>query len=131
MAEVMAEAMRSQGMPEELIDEITGNPFAPTMFVVSNERKLHGAASIMLPSTYAKLREMAGAESFYVIPSSIHEVLCIPASEAANGKDLEPMIGEVNATQLSPEEVLSDRLFYLDENGFRLAEEREAVEEAV
>ncbi len=130
MAEVMAEVMRSQGMPEEIIDQITCNPFGPQMYVVSNERKINGAAAIALPSTYAKLREKTGAESFYVIPSSIHEVICIPANETA-GNDIEPMIGEVNATQLSPEEVLSDRLFYLDENGFRLAEEREAVEEAV
>ena len=51
-------------------------------------------------------------EGFFVIPSSIHEVLVMP--KGFGGNDLESltaMVREVNATAVVPEEQLADVAF--------------------
>lgn len=56
----------------------------------------------------------------YVIPSSIHECLLIGkdhADETGCMTDGDEMIREVNRREVRPEEVLSDHLFFMDENG--------------
>ena len=49
---------------------------------------------------------------FYIIPSSVHEVLLIPSEHIFSKKELSTMIQEVNDTQLLPEEILSDHAYY-------------------
>ena len=53
-------------------------------------------------------------ENFYILPSSVHEILLLPDSGAEDARYLREMIREVNATQVEPEEVLSDNLYYFD-----------------
>lgn len=87
-----------------------GMPFR----VLSNADRTHGASCILYPGV---LEELAQKErcSFYVIPSSVHETLLLPDM---GGDDLAGMIKEtiadVNRTQIVPEEVLSDTLYYYD-----------------
>jgi len=85
----------------------------PPMYIVSNESRLNGAVSILLPSVHEKLREIIG-EDYMIIPSSIHECIAIPALDT---NDVTSMIGMVNSEQLLPEEVLSDHPYVFDQNG--------------
>ena len=52
--------------------------------------------------------------NFYVLPSSIHEVLIVPDNGNMQTKELENMVREVNASQVLPEDLLSDKVQYYD-----------------
>ena len=70
--------------------------------------------------------EEMGWSSFYIIPSSIHELILIPITEETNKENLKNMIVEVNATQISDEEVLSNNLyiFIKDTNEIRICDQK-------
>ena len=46
----------------------------------------------------------------YIIPSSIHETILLPML-GDDWEALSQMVKEVNATQLAPEEILSDHVY--------------------
>ncbi len=83
------------------------------MRILSNEQKNQGAACLLYEGVLEKLARIYG-KSFYVLPSSIHEVILLPDSGYESAQELRDMIHEVNSTQLSPEEILSDKLYYYD-----------------
>ena len=62
------------------------------------------------------LEKMAGecGQSFYILPSSVHEVIFLRDIGAGSESALRKMIMEINRTQVAPEEVLSDQLYYYD-----------------
>ena len=55
-------------------------------------------------------------EDFYILPSSIHEVIILPKSREIAKEELDAMIQDINHTQVDTEEVLSDHA-YLYERG--------------
>ena len=57
--------------------------------------------------------ERAGGD-FYILPSSIHEVLIVPDNGEMGLKDLEAMVKEVNATQVAPADKLTDSVYHYD-----------------
>ena len=63
-----------------------------------------------------------------MIPSSIHEILLVPDNGEVQAEGLKEMVQEVNATEVSPEEKLSDNVYHYDskEHIFELAEKFEA-----
>lgn len=93
---------------KELFSEVT--PSFP-MYVLSNIKRFHGAGVICYPEYLKELSERL-EQDLYVIPSSIHEVLIIPMSSDINLETLSDMVRQVNATQVAPEEVLSNHAYY-------------------
>lgn len=83
------------------------------MRILSNEQRIHGAASILYPGVLEKVAQEAGA-NLYILPSSVHEVILLPDKGEEDPEQLKSMVREVNRTQLEPEEVLSDSLYYFD-----------------
>ena len=61
---------------------------------------------------------------YYVLPSSIHECLILPA-EGFSGSQLRSMVREINETRLPPQEVLSDQVYFYDRHLRRLTVSRE------
>ncbi len=88
------------------------------MKVLTNEKRTQGAACMLYPELLAQL---AGKEerSFYIFPSSVHEVILMPDTGRGEAESFKQMIVEINDAQVAPEEVLSDSLYYYD-----LAEKR-------
>lgn len=107
MFEVLSELM-SDSFPQ---DEFC--PADNMMFVLTNESKLNGAAMLLCPETMDKIAEQVGS-SYYILPSSIHETLVVPFSDGMNVEDLKNMVHEVNSTQLSADEILSDSVYIYD-----------------
>ena len=107
MLEVLSELM-SDSLPQ---DEFC--PADNMMFVLTNESKLNGAAMLLCPETMDKIAEQVGS-SYYILPSSIHETLVVPFSDGMNVEDLKNMVHEVNSTQLSADEILSDSVYIYD-----------------
>lgn len=84
----------------------------PQMYIVTNDSKVYGAVSVMDKEVQEELSYNLGGD-FYILPSSVHEVLCIP-TEGAMVSDLASMVYEINRTQVQPEEVLSDSVYKYD-----------------
>ncbi len=84
----------------------------PGMYVLSNDSKAFGAAAILDTETMDTIRNDVG--DFYILPSSVHEVLIVPKREGMELSDLEAMVKEVNETQVAPNEVLSDHVYEYD-----------------
>lgn len=134
MSEVMAEMM---GMsPEEMA--MMGMPTDPAdeqMFVATVPDKIHGAGVLAYQDFMDQAAERVGG-SFYILPSSLHEVLLVPDNGQMNLQDLEAMVREVNATQVAPEDKLTDNVYHYDAEAkvFELGEkfvEREATKDSV
>ena len=94
----------------QLMLEMTGFEMPDVgIMVVSNKSSVCGASAIlgMLPKLKKKFDK-----GFFVIPSSIHEVLVVPNNDHVDGSmELTKMVKEVNATALSPAEILSDKAY--------------------
>ena len=88
-------------------------PVKIPMEVLSNSRRLHGAACILYPGVLEEIGQKTGSD-FFILPSSIHEVLLLPDTGREDSKGLKKVISEVNRTQVAPEEVLSDTLYRYD-----------------
>lgn len=81
------------------------------MFVLSNKEKCLGAAGILYPGQLEEIA-LALGEDFYILPSSIHEVIILPVSQSVSKEELNAMITEINDTQVEEEEVLSNHAYY-------------------
>ncbi len=79
--------------------------------VMSNQKGIYGAAAIFYPGILKRLAERKGT-SLFLIPSSIHEFIIIPDNGLYNPRDLKDMLREVNRTEVSLDETLSDNLYY-------------------
>lgn len=77
------------------------------MIVATNETKLNGAIAMKATEKLVEVADKYGKD-LAILPSSIHEILLIPIDENTNFLYLDAMVQEVNATQLQPEEVLSN-----------------------
>ncbi len=91
------------------------------MFVLTNTQKVHGAAQILNRNVMGRIISQIETKEFYILPSSIHEVLIIPSTPDMDVSMLESMVREVNQTQVSPEERLSDNVYVYTKNGIALA----------
>lgn len=122
--EGMAEVLAKQMGVEDL--EMLGFNIPPEqeqMFVASVEGNVHGAGVIAYQNFMDQAAERAGG-SFYILPSSIHEVLIIPDNGKFDTASLEQMVREVNATTVDITEQLTDSVYHYDAETkvFELAE---------
>lgn len=83
------------------------------VIVVTNTKGAHGASAILydgvLEHQYEQIRE-----NFFVLPSSLHEVLLVPESLQDDAKVLHDMVKGVNASVVKPEDILNDTILYYD-----------------
>lgn len=79
------------------------------MYVVSNGKRIFGAAGMLDPEALRDFAKKNGA--FYIIPSSVHEILFVPEYIGIDKEKLIEIVRDVNETQISFEEFLSDSLY--------------------
>ena len=100
-------------MADRLLDRIFDMRDSFPMYVVTNQKKLSGAACM----TYDGLLENFGKrlqKNFYILPSSVHEIILVPDENLEDAQRLQSMVREVNETQVSGEEVLTNSVYYYD-----------------
>ena len=83
------------------------------MYVLTNQQKLNGASCILYEHV---LREFALSieRNLYILPSSIHEVILVPAYPDISKRQLSKMVQEVNIQELEMDDILSDHAYYYD-----------------
>lgn len=80
------------------------------MYVATNGTHLNGASVFLYESLLSDFADRIGGD-FYIIPSSVHELIFLPGDLDMGAEDIREMVSEVNATCLMPEEVLSDNVY--------------------
>ena len=105
------------------------------MFCLTNKAKMNGASLLLQEDIRKQIGECLGSD-YFVIPSSIHEVLILPDNGIFQVPELNAMVKEVNETQVEREEQLSDKVQFCDgktavmENAERREARLEKVKEA-
>lgn len=104
--------LKEDGIPDDYFSEIKNTDSG--MYVVTNPTIQNGAVGMLMPQVMNQIKKEIG--DFYVLPSSIHEVIILPESIVRymtdDPKELESMVREVNSNQLAPEERLSNHVFF-------------------
>ena len=123
----MGEVLAAQMGVEDL--EMLGLNIPPEqeqMFVASVEGNVHGAGVLAYQNFMDQAADRVGG-SFFILPSSIHEVLIIPDNGKFDTASLENMVKEVNATTVDPSDQLTDSVYHYDADAkvFELAEKYE------
>lgn len=102
-----------------VIEELLGNECENVvfqediMFVLTNQLRNYGAACLLYDGVLQQIATELG-ENYYILPSSIHEMIVVPESKSPDRKQLLEMITEINETHVEPEEILSDNVYYYD-----------------
>lgn len=131
---MIREDMLSSGMSEEdadiMLDQMMKDN-SNEMTVVTNERTLNGAGVLFYPQMMEELSERMGGD-FFILPSSVHEMLVLPDNGLYDAQDLKEMVEDVNTTQVEPEDRLTNEAYHFDskEHIFEKAETFEARQAA-
>ena len=96
---------------DQMMDYIFGDRSQMPMYVLTNESGQYGAACILYPEILEEFSRKMEC-GLYILPSSVHEVILIMDKDIDNPDSLKEMVEDVNRTQLAPEEVLSDQVYY-------------------
>ena len=94
---------------EDMIDfEMENIP----MYAITNQERVFGAACLLYDKLLQEFAEDL-EDDLVILPSSTHEVIVLPANTGnSRGVDyLKGMVKEVNSTQVSPEEFLSNNIY--------------------
>lgn len=83
-------------------------------FVLTNAQGINGAACLLYGAVLPQLAQIFDSD-FYVVPSSIHEVLILPC-DTLGSVDLNQMVQEVNKSMLKKTEVLSAHIYRYDKD---------------
>lgn len=122
MRQTVEEILRPLSVkPENLLDGQEDEP-ADFMYVLSNPFRTFGAACMVYPEMLTMAGDILG-ENFYILPSSIHEVILVPESKSPEQKELDEMVAEINETQVAEEEILSNHAYFYDRKGKRLMQQ--------
>lgn len=81
------------------------------MFVLTNSSRLNGAGCILYKDLLRQFSEKMNSD-LYILPSSVHEVILIPAPNKDSILELSEMVKEVNATEVAEDELLSEHAYY-------------------
>ena len=128
LEEVTRQILIGGAPPENLLKkEIDFSNQEAMMLVLTNEKKNFGAAMMFEPKVMDKLSQ-SFPEGFYILPSSLHEVLILPDRGGISPKELGAMVREVNQSQVEKMEQLSDRVYRYDKEKQKIVEVPESIE---
>ena len=123
MSEVMAEML---GVEQAEMMGLVPSPDEP-IYVATVPDKTQGASVLAYQDFMDQAAEKLGGD-FFILPSSIHEVLLVKDDGQFDRAALDVMVREVNATQVAPKDKLTDNVYHYDskEKIFELAATYEA-----
>lgn len=115
MNDVMKEIFMADGMPMEAVEMILGEvPADRMMYVISNDRGINGAISMLYEDQLHTLAEQLGTD-LYILPSSIHETIAVSV-DMGDPEALAQMVSEINMDQVSLQERLSNQVYHYDKD---------------
>lgn len=112
MSDIIREQAHLAGVSDEEIDMMLACDILP-MTILSTKNHIDGAIALMYAQR-SELFEMIGTDSFYVLPSSRHEVILIPKTEDDIVDDLRYMVSSTNCEAVSRIDFLSNSVYRYD-----------------
>ncbi|MBR5115875.1 MAG: hypothetical protein IK096_02300 [Lachnospiraceae bacterium] len=135
--EVFSSALKnlsSQTVVEPFGDVLTSLPIAASLpamelsdtldipvYYVSNLARNNGAAAILCESVRSELTDLLG-DPFLILPSSVHEILCLPVDPGHPVEDWSDIVREINEACVDPTEQLSDHVYLCGANGILVSQ---------
>lgn len=107
--------MRLAGQMDSFVSEEADSKDLAVMedlYVFTSEDIMFGGAALLYPERFFELASEVDSD-LILIPSSIHEIIAVPASSRLSA-DINEMIREVNAEEVEENEQLSDHAYYYD-----------------
>lgn len=80
------------------------------MYVLTNYKRYYGAACIAYPQVVERIADML-QDDYYIIPSSVHEILFISKKDCIDSDRLNRIIEDVNWSQVAEEDWLSNHTY--------------------
>lgn len=106
-----------------VLGSITETEHAETqdILVLKNESGCCGAAAVLDPEIRREVLKRFRACACYILPSSVHEVLAVPADNDHDPEKMAQMVQSINRTELEPHDVLSDHVYRMTADGLTIA----------
>lgn len=119
LQETLGLDLQNSGFTQDFSDEASMTfDSVRDVYVLTNESNSYGAAVLTRMDVLRDLYSKIG--SFYILPSSRHEVLAISTEWNVNVDDLKSMVKIINSTEIRPEDWLSDQVFVFDGRTFSM-----------
>ncbi|MBR6256293.1 MAG: hypothetical protein IKR23_02855 [Lachnospiraceae bacterium] len=104
-----------EDIADSMMEQMTGGGDTSPLFVLTNNINYYGAACLLYEGVLKEFADTLETD-LYILPSSVHEIILLPDLGYEDAGFLKTMVSEVNDTQLSPDEVLSDTIYHYDRN---------------
>lgn len=105
---------KKKGLSKEDIAELLLDiPVTDEMYVMSSESVLYGATTLLFTERFKMFADSI-ENNFYILPSSIHELILIPDRMGLDSEGLKEMVRCVNDTELPVDEILSYSVYFYD-----------------
>lgn len=101
-----------------------------SMYLLTNQRGIDGAALIAFPGVLEKLDELF-PKGFYVVPSSIHETIIMPKAICemeTSPRQIGEVVRDINQKHMDRKEILSDRIYEYDKKSKKVRQVPESIE---
>lgn len=81
------------------------------MYVLTNMTSCNGAGAMFCDALLEKIQTKLDSD-FYLLPSSIHEVIIVPDEGGFDRSELDAMVKTINETEVDANDRLADHVFY-------------------
>ena len=81
--------------------------------ILSNRTAMFGASALLYPGVMDHIADRYHGD-YFILPSSIHEVLVVRDDGTKDFRELESMVRDINSMVVSPEDKLSDTVYHYD-----------------
>lgn len=81
------------------------------MYVLTNHQRFQGACCILYDHVLKEIADRLDCD-LYILPSSVHEVILMPATVTESVLSLSQMVCEINQAEVASDEILSDHIYY-------------------
>lgn len=113
MDEVVKEVFLADGVPEEMVEHMMPeHSVEETMWVISNDIRINGAASMLYDETLQEIAKNMDSD-LYIMPSSVHETIAVSAN-LGDPYELAKMVNEINMSNVDLDERLSNQVYHYD-----------------
>lgn len=99
----------TEELAEQMMNDLENTKMP--MYVLTNKQKMYGAACILYPGVLKEFAEKI-QQDLYILPSSVHEVILVPADAEVDQEALREIVTEINRTQVAEDEVLADSVYF-------------------
>ena len=126
MEDTMLSLAFGSNAAENLLEHPAPEEVPSQLYVLSNMSKNKGAAVLSYPGVLEKADQLF-PQGFYILPSSIHELLIVPKFPEIDPRELGEMVRAVNRAEVAKEEQLSDRVYEYDREAGMIRQVPESI----